>query len=302
MAQFATHNSRSDISHIRLRTRTQAKLLRRKIRRIQQKIRYQRWSLQGVPILFANSFPKSGTHLLTQVLQGFSHLGPAVDSGLPAVITFDGYTGCQRTENEIIKDLDLLLPGDIAYGHVHALPKAVEFLCHESLATYFILRDPRDVVISHVHYITEIELDHIHHQFYNDELSDFNERLRTSILGLPNSPVPFPDIRARFEPYFGWLDHPEVLLLHFEDFITNRNQVIEQVYNHAIKRGFPTTINRETAIQILAQGIDPQRSPTFRSGKIGGWKSEFSEKNRQLFKEVSGDLLIRLGYEQNNDW
>ena len=147
-----------------------------------------------------------------------------------------------------------------------------------------------------------MEPDHIHHRFYKDELSDFNERLHTSILGLPESPLPFPNIRARFEPYIGWLDHPEVLLLHFEAFITNRDQVIDQVYNHAIKRGFPTTLERERALQILAESIDPQRSPTFRSGKTGGWKSGFSEKNRGLFKEVAGDLLIRLGYEQNHDW
>ncbi len=34
-------------------------------------LRWRRLSFTGVPILFANSFPKSGTHLLTQVLQGF---------------------------------------------------------------------------------------------------------------------------------------------------------------------------------------------------------------------------------------
>ncbi|RMF47890.1 MAG: hypothetical protein D6755_04510, partial [Anaerolineae bacterium] len=52
---------------------------------------FARWgaSLRDAPVLFANSFPKSGTHLLTQILQGMTHLGPAVDSGLPAVLTYE---------------------------------------------------------------------------------------------------------------------------------------------------------------------------------------------------------------------
>lgn len=281
---------------------TQAKLLRRAIRRSGQKLRYRQWSLDDEPILFANSFPKSGTHLLTQVLKGFSRLGPVVDSGLPAVTSFDGYTGRPRTELEIQRDLERLLPGDIAYGHVHAFPKAVEFLCQAGVVAYFILRDPRDVVVSHVYYITEIEPDHIHHSYYTEQLNDFDERLQTSILGIPDPEIPFPDIRARFELYMGWLDRPEVLTLHFEDFVNDREGSIERVYDHAIKRGFQTSFEKGASIKLLAKGIDPQRSPTFRSGKVGGWKTAFSSKNKDLFKEITGDLLIRLGYEKKLDW
>ncbi|HEX7973822.1 MAG TPA: hypothetical protein VF498_05390, partial [Anaerolineales bacterium] len=43
----------------------QARLARRAARRSRQMLRYRRVSLSGVPVLFANSFPKSGTHLLT---------------------------------------------------------------------------------------------------------------------------------------------------------------------------------------------------------------------------------------------
>jgi hypothetical protein len=291
-----------EFSHLRLEARTQAKLLRRTLRRAQQKMRYHRWSLHDVPILFANSFPKSGTHLLTQVLKGFSRLGPAVDSGLPAITSFDGYTGRPHTEIEIQADLEQLLPGDIAYGHLHALPKAIEFLCQDGVGTFFILRDPRDVVVSHVHYVTDIEPSHIHHHYYKDKLNDFNERLETSILGLSDPAIPFPDIRARFEPYMAWLDRPEVLTLHFEDFVTNREGSIEQVYKHAVARGFQAAVEKEKAIGVLAQGVDPQRSPTFRSGKVGDWKTQFSHENKRLFKEIAGDLLIQLGYEQNHDW
>lgn len=279
-----------------------ARLARRRLRRWKALLRWRRVSFQGVPVLFANSFPKSGTHLLTQVLQGFTRLGPAVDSGLPAVVTYRGDTGRERPASDIMADLERLLPGDIAYGHLHALPQAVQYLCQTGFAAFFILRDPRDVVVSHVHYVTDIEPDHIHHAYYTQVLQDFDQRLRTSILGLPDENIPFPDIYQRFAPYLGWLEHPEVLCLRYEDFLQDREHTLGMILDHATRGGFPVAQDRQAAIRVLADSIDPQRSPTFRNGKIGGWQAQFSPEHKTLFKRVSGELLIRLGYEADNDW
>lgn len=309
------------------------RLVRRRVRRFNQMARFKRLTLLDVPIFFANSFPKSGTHLLTQVLIGFTKIGPAVDCGLPAIVTFEGDTGRSRTESEILVDLERLLPGDIAYGHVHAFPEVVSFVCRDGFVPYFILRDPRDVVVSHVHYVSELEPRHIHHRHYTQNLQSFDERLSASILGIPNKLAPptselqtaqrrtdpsavglqkdtsksteipaLPNIYQRFEPYMDWLDQTQVLLLHFEDFITSREKTIAAVYDHAVQQGFCSNYDRETAIQILGNSIDPQKSPTFRSGKVGGWHTAFTEEHKVLFKDIAGDLLIRLGYEQNNDW
>lgn len=280
----------------------EARLARRMARRSLQMARWRRFSLDGVPVLFANSFPKSGTHLLTQVLSGFPHIGPAVDSGLPAVVTFRGGTGDARPLDAILSDLDRLLPGDIGYGHLHALPELVEALSSPKFAAYFILRDPRDVVVSHVHYVTEMEPNHIHHAYYAGELHTFDERLTASILGRPELEISFPNIRQRFEPYLGWLSRPEVLTLRFEDFITQREQTLGQVLDHAVGNGFPLALPRPDALQRLADSIDPQRSPTFRSGKVGGWRKSFTEEHKRIFKATAGDLLVRLGYEQDNNW
>jgi hypothetical protein len=283
-----------------------ARLFRRASRRLWQTLRYG--SLSASPVFFANSFPKSGTHLLTQVMHGFTRLGPAVDSGLPAVITFDGFTGRQRSVDEIMADLRRFLPGDIGYGHVHAFPQAVEWLCRPRAATYFILRDPRDVVVSHVHYVAEMAPDHIHHRYYHEVLQTFDDRLRASITGVTieelarasaGKPVyePLPDIRARFTPYLGWLERSEVLVLRYEDFIRDRSQALERVLDHAVDRGFRPSIGRQAALQTLNGSIDPARSPTFRSGKIGAWRQSFTDEHNELFARVAGDLINGLGYE-----
>ena len=288
------------------------RIARRRLRRWKTLLRWRALSFLHTPILFANSFPKSGTHLLTQVMQGFTHLGLAVDSGLPAIVTFDGFNGRQRTQTEILTDLRRLLPGDIAYGHVHAFQQAADFLFSPAsrFCAYFILRDPRDVVISHVHYVSEMAPNHIHYRYYQQVLKDFDERLEASITGVPiselekaaGSPMrePLPNILARFTPYLGWLDYPQMLILRYEDFITNRQQTLGRIFDHAVSHGFQSKQNRQDAIASLEKSIDPQRSPTFRSGKIGAWRGVFKEHHTRLFKDVTGDLLERLGYAEDD--
>lgn len=281
-------------------------MARRTLRRSRQMVRYRRFSLHGVPVLFANSFPKSGTHLLTQVLGGFTRLGPAVNSGLQPIITYQGDTGAQRSQEEITRDLERLLPGDVAYGHLHATPENIHLLTQDGFVTSFLLRDPRDVAVSHVYYVTEMEEGHIHHEYYTRTLKSFEERLRTSILGIPaaagqNTPL-LPDIYQRFAPYLGWLDQPAVLVLHFEDLIQERRGSLRAILSHVAQSGFPISCEDECAIQILERSINPDRSPTFRQGRIGVWKEVFSEQHRMAFKQVSGDLLVRLGYERDDNW
>lgn len=283
----------------------QAKLLRRIFRRIRreaQVIREHRLSINDSPLLFANSFPKSGTHLLTQVLEGFPLIGPAVDTGLPAVVMYEGATGRERRNEEILRDLNRLSAGDIGYGHLHARSEFIQYFTRPGMCAYFILRDPRDVVISHVHYVTKIEVNHVHHRYYSEVLQNFDERLKVSILGRPEAENPFPDIAGRFDPFLDWMIQPEVMTLKYEDFLTDRHGTVSKVLMHAINRGFRPFMPKEQAVNQLEAMINPQRSPTFRQGKSGGWKTQFSGENKAIFKEIAGDLLIRLGYEQNHDW
>jgi hypothetical protein len=40
----------------------------------------------------------------------------------------------------------------------------------------------------------------------------------------------------------------------------------------------------------------------FRKGIAGDWKNVYTEQNKQDFKAVAGDLLVELGYEEDNNW
>jgi len=256
----------------------------------------------GWPVLMANSFPKSGTHLLDQILMGFSRIAPFSPHVALPFASFDGETGRKRSVQDALDYIHALRPLDVTSAHLLAWPEVVQTVCTPKFVPYIIFRDPRDIVVSHVFYITEMAPSHAHYKYYNKVLKNFDERLKISILGRPDADVEFPDIAGRFHPYESWLEHPEIFVVRFEDVIHNRRETIGKIVDHFLKRVDTLPASRDQIIDALEANIDPLRSPTFRSGKTGEWKKYFKAEHIKLFKDVAGDLLIRLGYEKDNNW
>jgi hypothetical protein len=253
-----------------------------------------------LPVLLGISFPKSGTHLLDQILLGFSKVAPFSTRLHSFYAEYEGESGRKREPEQALAWLDSLRPGDIASAHLFARPEVVERVTSSKFIPYFIFRDPRDVVVSHVFYVTDMEERHVHHEHYAS-LPDFNARLNVSILGRPDANIEFMNIADRFAPYLGWLDHPEVLTVHFEDLIHDRPAALARILDHLLTRT-PLAAPRQQILDSLESSINPKRSPTFRSGKTGEWKKYFTEEHKRIFKDVAGDLLVRLGYEKDNNW
>jgi len=257
-------------------------------------------SQKDLPILLGISFPKSGTHLLDQILLGFSNVAPFSKRVHSFYAEYEGESGRKRTPEQALAWLDSLRPRDVASAHLFARPDVVKRVCSPKFVPYFIFRDPRDVVVSHVFYVTDMEERHVHHEYYQS-LPDFNARLNVSILGRPDSKIEFSNIADRFAPYLDWINHPEVLTIHFEDLIHARPAALTRIMNHLLTRS-PLPATRQLILDSLETSINPKKSPTFRSGKTGEWKKYFTDEHKKIFKDVAGDLLVKLGYEKNNDW
>ncbi len=254
----------------------------------------------GWPILLSISFPKSGTHLLDQILLGFSKVAPFSTRLHSFYAEYDGDTGRRRTEPETRAWLNSLGPLDITSAHLFARPEVVSRVVSSAFVPYFIFRDPRDVAVSHVFYVTDMEARHVHHDYYQS-LPNFDARLHASILGRPDAGIEFPDIAGRFAPYLGWLDQPCVLKIHFEELVNDRPAALNRILDHFLAR-VPLAVPRDALLAALESSINPKRSPTFRSGKTGEWKKHFTDEHKAIFKEVAGDLLVKLGYEKDNNW
>jgi hypothetical protein len=109
-------------------------------------------------------------------------------------------------------------------------------------------------------------------------------------------------VRQRYAGVFQWLEEPTTLCIRFEDLINQREKTLNQMLDQLEKTGFKIPTPRAEAINILVDAIQPNKSHTFRSGKTGGWKEHFTPQHKALFKDVAGDLLVRLGYEKDNNW
>ncbi|HSG44984.1 MAG TPA: sulfotransferase domain-containing protein [Anaerolineales bacterium] len=261
---------------------------------------------QELPALLGISFPKSGTHLLDQILLGFANVASYGKRLHSFYAEYEGESGVKREPKQALRWLDSLGPRDVASAHLFARPEAVARVTSSSFIPYFIFRDPRDVVVSHVFYVTEMESRHVHHDYYQS-LPDFNARLKVSILGRQDTDVEFPNIAERFAPYTDWLDQPEVLAIHFEDLINDRVQTLNRIIDHFLARiplqiSSPQGKSRQLILESLESSINPTKSPTFRSGRTGEWRRYFTEEHERIFNDVTGGLLIRLGYEKDFDW
>lgn len=284
----------------------QTEKLAQRVRFARTQVSLRNLGSEGWPILLGISFPKSGTHLLDQILLGFSKVAPFAKRVHSFYAEYEGETGRKRAPEQALAWLDSLRPLDVASAHLFARPEAASRVISSpkgaegGFVPYFIFRDPRDVVVSHVFYVTDMEARHVHHDYYQS-LPDFDARLKVSILGRPDAGIEFPNIAERFAPYLGWLDRPEVLTIHFEDLIHERAATLTRIMDHLLART-PIPAPREKILDALETSINPSKSPTFRSGKTGEWKKYFKEEHKKIFKEVAGDLLVKLGYEENSNW
>ena len=254
----------------------------------------------GWPILFGTSFPKSGTNLLAQILTGFSTVAPfaphvSLNMGL-------GEIDPKQRGDLLEKQFASLRPLDIIMAHLPARQEMMDRIVSPLFLPYFIFRDPRDIVVSLVFYVTEIEKNHRLHAYYSETLKSMDERLMTTIQGVRVSGVVIPSIAKQIEAYMGWLDHPDVHSIRYEDLVRDQHPTLGAMADHFLKRIDSLPNTREEIMAKLETSINPTKSPTFRSGKTGEWKKYFTDEHRQVFKQVAGDLLIRLGYESSYDW
>lgn len=277
-----------------------AKNARWRARRAGAALRWGRAEMSAVPAVLGNAMPKSGSHLIIQVLQGLVDLGPFTNPGFPPVNR--DQANRKLPDEAVLANIRNMRRGDIAYGYVQARHPFIQAVTGPDRATVFVYRDPRDMLVSHVFYATDMHPGHGMHNYYNEKLDSMEARLNAAIQGVDESGAELSGIRAKYEAYLGWLKQPEVLCMRFEDLILEREAALGRILDYLQSRGFTPRLSRENAIQTLKAAIAPKKSGTFRKGQPGNWREHFTQENIGVFKAATGDLLVRMGYEQSTDW
>ena len=271
------------------------------LRTVQQRVRFRQFSSAELPVIFGNAMPKSGSHILMQFLEGLLQIAPFVmRSKLPVrTLTLEGR---RRSQSEILQDLIRLRHGEIGWGYIPATAQTMAALDGVDRLSFFVYRDPRDKIISHIFYALDIHEGHRMRAYYRDQLHSMEERIEATIHGVTQEPYSLPNIAENYARYLPWLDHPRALAIRFEDLVNKQDVTLMRMLQHVESSGYDIQMPRQQAIDTLVRALDPGRSPTFREGKSGGWREHFSPKNVASFKEVAGDLLQKLGYESSSDW
>jgi hypothetical protein len=247
-----------------------AKLLRRIVNRAE-------------PVVFLDSVPKAGTHLLERALCLHPRLYRAI---LP---TLDEYKVAQRGGLE--KVAGRRRPGQILVAHLPYQPKWAEILEHAGCRTLVMIRDPRDVAISDAHFIAA-NPDHWAHAEFS-AAKDTQSRIRLSITGGGR----FPSLVDRVAPHLGWQD-AGALVVRFEELVGPEGggsldaqlKSLHGIFDH-LGVGL-----EEDALRRVRDGLFSDNSPTFRRGSIGQWRAAFDDGIAELFNEEAGELLPMFGY------
>ncbi len=255
---------------------------------------------QAAPPVLANSFPKSGTHLLFQIVDGLPN---STNYGVFLASMTSSFRFRVRSPENASRFIRSFVPGEVVRGHLFFHPQNAADLRDKNVVHYFVYRDPRDVVVSEAHYLREMNRWHRLAAYFSKFPSN-DEAIMLSIRGFdpPIAGIEYPNVAERFARYAGWLHRDDCLALRFEDMASdNRPTVIRRMAEfyagHCRQR-----VDVDACIQAMTSSIAPQKSHTFRSGKKSGWKHEFTAEHRRVFDELAGDLLIQLGYETNHDW
>lgn len=256
--------------------------------------------------------PKSGTHLLTQVvdLLGYKDFGahealwPKVKDrlgfGAPAVLAHlrvkrnwgRRFAALGNRDGQTIP-IDVTMPvqtpvglaerwlraiplGHYLSGHVPWTATTAELMHTAGLKHLIIIRDPRDVLVSFVHFVSRPE--HILSQDFASLSPD--QRVRLALTGGrgPRSGLPIIGLSDAFASIMAWQREPDVLFVRFEALIGERGDG-SSAQQHAAVR----TICQHLALahddslieQVCLRAFDTGAA-TFRRGKIGSWRDELT--------------------------
>ncbi len=246
------------------------------------------------PRIFANSMPKSGTHLLRRIL-----------SMMPGVLDRWTYHYDQNIA-PYSKQLSCAKGGQIISAHQYWDEAFANFLSEHRFRTFLVVRDLRDVSVSGAHYCAK-DTRHRLYKYFN-AISSWDQQLAAIIEGIPSEllagGVRSNSMAQHIEQYMPWLNDSDCLLVRFEDLVGTRGGGNEQSQHQiisAIGSHIGADLNDEDVAEIADRSFS-SKTKTFRKGQLGGWRDEFSEDNIMLFKKVAGLQLIQLGYEQDKNW
>ncbi|MDH3589438.1 MAG: hypothetical protein OEQ74_08540, partial [Gammaproteobacteria bacterium] len=98
----------------------------------------------ATPAVLLNSIPKAGTHLLESALERYPRLRNAGKRTVSSWID---------VPDPVINAIASIRKGAFLNAHVPAAPELLQVVESRNIRVLFMIRDPRDIVVSHFKYV-----------------------------------------------------------------------------------------------------------------------------------------------------
>lgn len=274
---------------------------------------------------FINGFPKAGMHLLECMMIPFAKeqmcrwptdIGLVEVSWIP-VFKENAWTTTYERAQLTTYALSRVTEGHYLKGHMGYLGAYVDFMRAAGIAHLFIYRDPRDVAVSIAHELwykkgqpglsSKFGVKHPAKEEFR-AMDSFDEVLSAVINGYRH----YPGVMKRWYHYQDWLDSDQPLIFRFEDTIRNPQEAAKRIIRYTAQTmsqilGLNISLEQDLldkmAANMAKHAGETDRSPTFRSGRVGDWRECFTPRHIVEFKDSDVfNVLVQLGYAEDHNW
>ncbi|HEX3130506.1 MAG TPA: sulfotransferase [Thermoanaerobaculia bacterium] len=165
--------------------------------------------------------------------------------------------------------------------NVHNIGKIREIFPNAKLIVIY--RDGRDVVTSDKFFLRD----------YGGKPFDFAEAVRAW--------------RKDMEAHLAHAERSPVFTCAYEKLLEDGAPVVRELFEFLDLPQDPALIDdllKRSSFRFYAgrERGKEDRKRFYRKGIAGDWKNHFSDEDKQVFKELAGDMLVRLGYEKDLAW
>lgn len=261
---------------------------------------------------FVNSLPKSGTNLVGKCLELFDYkqlsgfassqvLSNSWKSKVRRVLwhpSSHGYIIGIDTPVEVsrrIIDKRLARAGDatFVFGHIGYTTDLLYRVQQMGFEPFVMLRDPRAVLNSFVHYAVSNTRHVLHEDFLAMSLE---ERYLAALRGFYNGKASLQPMAVRCNALDPWVNSKDVQLLQFERLVGNKGGGSDEQQRETLEiLCDKLDIDKAGIDRVMTELHGPGRS-TFRKGQIDSWKEETPAELHDVINEELADILPAWGY------
>ena len=159
-----------------------------------------------------------------------------------------------------------------------------------------IIRDPRDIFVSELDYLSEVNRWHRMHRFYK-RVPDWDAAFTLCLEGMPDASFCYPGFAERIESYVGWLDRTSTLTVRFEQLRNTATQQDEMaIISRYLERVGLWSDGESSFVEQALASIDPSASHTFRKGGVGTWRDRLSDDQADRLEHAIAPVARFMGY------